>query len=107
MIEPTGGGDGNPANADSRKSPADAGCRITVYLDDRPACDDDLFFDVALQPAGPGQRELRRTGEFSLFSDRPGLSDLAAEHTGAGRFGPCHHHPARNAAGAATRPARD
>ena len=55
----------------------------------------------------PGKLEFRRAGEFSIFSDRPRLSDLAAEHPGAGRLGAGHHHPARHAAGAAARPAGD
>ena len=55
----------------------------------------------------PGNRELRRAGEFPLLPDRPRLSDLAAEHAGAGRFGARDHHPARHAAGAAARPAGD
>src|SRR6266478_2303979 len=83
-----GGGDGNPADTGSRKGAADAGRRIAVHLDDRPAGDDDLFLDAALQPARLRKLELRRTGEFSIFSHRPRFSDLLAEHTGAGRLDP-------------------
>src|ERR1700689_2752106 len=103
----TGGGDGNPANAGSWKSPADASRRIVVHLDDRPLGDDDLFLDASLQPTGPGDREFRRAGEFSIFPDRSGLSDLAAEYAGAGRLGTRHHDPAGYAVGAIARPAGD
>ena len=46
-----GGGDGDAANPGPRKGSADAGRRIAVHLDDRPARHDDLFLDAALQPA--------------------------------------------------------
>src|ERR1700688_2238342 len=98
MIEMTGGGGGYSADTGSRTGAADSGCRVAVPLDDRPAGDDDLLFSASLQLAGSRHRELRRVGEFPIFSDRPRLSDLAAEHPGAGRFGPRYHHPARHAA---------
>src|ERR1700682_6807010 len=103
MIEITGGGGGDSANTRSRTGPADAGCRIALHLDDRPAGDDDLLFNASLQPAGPGYGEFRWARELSIFSDRSRVSDLPAEHPGAGRFGARHHHPYRHAAGHAAR----
>src|SRR5258706_12043037 len=89
--EITGGGGGNSADTGSRTGPADSRCRVVVRLDDRPAGHHDLLFDASLQPAGPRHGELRRTGELPIFSDRSGVSDLPAEHPGAGRLGACNH----------------
>src|SRR6202023_3742751 len=86
LQETAGGGDGDAANPGSWTGSADAGRRTAVHLDDRPACDDDLFFDATLQPARLGKLELRRAGEFPLLSHRPRVSDRAPEHAGAGRF---------------------
>src|SRR3979409_897789 len=96
-LKMTGGGDGDAANPGPRKGSADAGRRIAVHLDDRPALDDDLFFDAALQSARLRKLELRRAGEFPLLSHRSGLSDLATEYAGPGRFRARDHHPARRA----------